>query len=337
MATNDLQDVNPPDSGMGMGEPSDEGGHGPRSPDDSPREDSLGVDEGGRGSAGSNYDPARWVDLNPPLHCTICEKSQRTMDPPHRTKDCPFPECWVCGNNHAPYHWAATCTETTCKQCRGPHDEYYCPIHPDRPCSSCGKSGHLAPDCRETPTCSECHSPGHLHRDCPMPRCQYCLSRAHQQVDCPHGPGACVVCHGAHALASCPVAMCFNCNRPGHASWDCDQPVMCSNCGGTNHYKNECVDETFTCFACGKGGHIQWDCPAYAPEPQDGGPSQAVPAAPSRPSSHSSALATFAATGSASGSTISALAGSSPAPAESEHPTPNSPRVRTRFGLSERR
>ena len=67
-------------------------------------------------------------------------------------------------------------------------------------------------------------------------------------VDCPHGPAKCDICHGPHPFAVCPSMVCFQCNQPGNTPWTCDQPAICSRCGGTGHYSCESMVDYWTCF-----------------------------------------------------------------------------------------
>ena len=67
-------------------------------------------------------------------------------------------------------------------------------------------------------------------------------------VDCPHGPAKCDICHGPHPFAECPSMVCFQCNQPGNTPWTCDQPAICSRCGGTGHYSCESMVDYWTCF-----------------------------------------------------------------------------------------
>ena len=307
-------------------------GHGPRSPGSPAAEPDVPTAEG------RDYDPARWVVHGPqPLSCSHCTKAERTMDPPHRTMDCPFPECWICSNNQDPFHWAAECPMALCTFCQQQHHEYFCTEK--APCVRCGSGNHVASLC-PSDKCSLCFQNGHREEHCEMPKCPYCLSRAHQSVDCLHSPVArCSVCEGLHAPGQCPAWECYKCGQTGHPSWECQHPVVCARCGRTGHFAADCLgQESWTCHGCGRADHLMRDCP-YRGELEDfpsaapsssSGPAPEAPVAPAPAPSSSSSSTMFAALS-------SVFLGRRPAEDDETTDSVSGRRVRTRFGVPETR
>ena len=117
-------------------------------------------------------------------------------------------------------------------------------------CTVCVASGHSR-NTNACPNriCSKCHATGHMARQCTF--CVTCQTNHDKNTCCT----VCVTTGQCRNTNACPNRVCTKCQTIGHTARQC---TFCDTCQ-TNHAKNKCPNQQ--CTYCEEYGHDAKRCP----------------------------------------------------------------------------